>query len=1472
MALKKAPAAAKLHFAIDGEPTLLAEESEDASASEDISVVLSGWAFCEQQPCSLQLRLDGRIIAQFSARYPRPDVYQLFPNFPYSLICGFKLPLPIAALSDISAGRLCLFAIHSPFQGASETLLWQWSGAADAENSRESLDALISFFEEEDLARNLSLLRPVEAAKGPQRLAVVLEANKNLARFGRNLSVLKTLALPSAKKQFYLDSLIVLAETEELSESASELIKEFGFGKEVSVRVSKYQNFSDLRSLFASNVDSSQRRLEPHLVMYVSDVGDPGFLNLSELIEQYLELPQIEVLMPSLYGSGPNLLSGCDELYLGDLRRRCVIHGSGIPTLSVQRCVTPLWVCSFSRLLDIESKRSRRIDEAGVSRESSLGLNNASGLSSLFRELNGGELYHCDLRQPLLIEPQEHAAYNSEDLLQMQAVIDAQFKILPDAKLNKKQFIFLLPKNWRENDAFGADLRQLIALADVLRKQACSVVFASDDESMERNYLGGYSVTALNRLLVSGALNRPGWIVAASWEVVRTANALSYISGLEVVSFFQEAAHLNMKENGRENYQLASWAAQGTDIHLASNPCVAGENKLNPQNCLNIGHQQAFRSLPKLPVSRRPKSILFVMGPSVEGKDEELLQLFGGLRAACPELQLSVVAGELSSAASLYLRELVDDVYQSVSAIDAHELLAGCELLCDCSGISLSSLSIEAVLRGAVPVLCSRQINNSQSSVQPQISISSLSASIKVLVELLDSSQKRSEIFLQLKEELKERIQPVSGNFVQDLEGLSMRVGQELSLERSRREGVSVIVPVYCALDATVQCLRSLLESADDSSELIVVNDVSDAGTTAALDEIAAENPRLRVIHKEVNGGFVQSCWTGVRAANPKNDIVLLNSDVVLTKGSLQSLQNAAYSRCRVGIASALSTNSPHLQIDINTGDSLFSAAKKIRGIHKPEYPTVITPEGQLIYIRRWAMDKFGFFDSVYNRGFCEESDMCMRMFLHGVDMVVADDALIAHRKSESFGLEGGLKFKHENRPIFDARWGRYYSMVYPEFLKRDPLNSLRSKYKALQCEVVPPQGALPLRNLSRHVGKLMSAAGTAKKSFVLEGVDVVFVLPSVILGGGTLSVLQHVNELLLRGIEARVLSFTEPDTIDFPLLAPPICCSQEQFFSLNWSNQRVAATFWLTAYFVQGLKQICPDINAFYYIQDYEPWFYSRPENYPTVCEAEKTYEFGLKSVAKTQYLCDTVSRLHGVGAAGPRSADSSPSGVELISPGVARTVFYPGEQDKHLARPRLVAYYRPRTPRRGGAESLQILVKVKQRVPEAQLMLFGEDGHCLEEYEGVVEVLGRMPQGNVAKLYRNTDIVLDMSFWHGFGRMGIESMASGAVPVLTDSGGVRRYAEDGRNCFLVTHADLDLAVERIVLLLKDRELRLQMREHAIATAERFSEPAAVDDWLSVFGMAKGTNGLAERSWTGIRADVKELERKKVANLKSGA
>lgn len=65
---------------------------------------------------------------------------------------------------------------------------------------------------------------------------------------------------------------------------------------------------------------------------------------------------------------------------------------------------------------------------------------------------------------------------------------------------------------------------------------------------------------------------------------------------------------------------------------------------------------------------------------------------------------------------------------------------------------------------------------------------------------------------------------------------------------------LSVIVPVYNTAPYVGKCIESILGQTMSKLELILIDDGSTDGSAAVLDEYAAKDPRVRVVHKE-NGG-----------------------------------------------------------------------------------------------------------------------------------------------------------------------------------------------------------------------------------------------------------------------------------------------------------------------------------------------------------------------------------------------------------------------------------------------------------------------------------------------------------------------------------------------------------------------------------------------------------------------------------------
>ncbi|MEV7613623.1 glycosyltransferase family 2 protein [Streptomyces sp. NPDC089799] len=123
---------------------------------------------------------------------------------------------------------------------------------------------------------------------------------------------------------------------------------------------------------------------------------------------------------------------------------------------------------------------------------------------------------------------------------------------------------------------------------------------------------------------------------------------------------------------------------------------------------------------------------------------------------------------------------------------------------------------------------------------------------------------------------------------------------------------VSVIVIAYNDAGLVGEAVASALAQGPAVSEVIAVDDRSSDGTGRVLDELAAEHPRLKVIHRAENSG---GCGTprndGIAAAGAPY-VLFLDSDDVLPPGAAAALLRAAEEhRAQVTVGSCVRRELP---------------------------------------------------------------------------------------------------------------------------------------------------------------------------------------------------------------------------------------------------------------------------------------------------------------------------------------------------------------------------------------------------------------------------------------------------------------------------------------------------------------------------------------------------------------------------------
>jgi glycosyltransferase involved in cell wall biosynthesis/GT2 family glycosyltransferase len=267
--------------------------------------------------------------------------------------------------------------------------------------------------------------------------------------------------------------------------------------------------------------------------------------------------------------------------------------------------------------------------------------------------------------------------------------------------------------------------------------------------------------------------------------------------------------------------------------------------------------------------------------------------------------------------------------------------------------------------------------------------------------------------------------------------------------------GIDIIIPVYGAADALRKCLASVWEHTDlDRHRLLIV---LDGPQSKAVERLVA--PWFHVLRNPLRKGFVGAVNRGMKASN--RDVILLNSDTIVTPRWVEKLMAAAYSSGDIGTVTPLSNHATLCSVPrafeenlIPTGMDAAAFAAHVESVSERSYPRLPTGVGVCLYIRRALLDDIGLFDAHhFGLGYGEENDFCMRAIARGWVHVADDATFIEHAGHRSFGSSRALLQQAARKTL--AKLHPRYMATIAEFMRRDPLRAVRERIDS----VVRPVG-----------------------------------------------------------------------------------------------------------------------------------------------------------------------------------------------------------------------------------------------------------------------------------------------------------------------------------------------------------------------------------------------------------------------------
>jgi GT2 family glycosyltransferase len=228
---------------------------------------------------------------------------------------------------------------------------------------------------------------------------------------------------------------------------------------------------------------------------------------------------------------------------------------------------------------------------------------------------------------------------------------------------------------------------------------------------------------------------------------------------------------------------------------------------------------------------------------------------------------------------------------------------------------------------------------------------------------------------------------------------------------------VAVVVVSYNTRDDLLNCLASVIESAQPTQTEIVV--VDNASTDGSLEAVRQTYPHLMTIANPANVGFGVACNQAIRATTGPF-ILLLNSDAAITPESFQVLCDALNRNARCGAAGCRLVNSagaettntrnfltPFNQAAEQSGLLNWTSWKYLRRIHLPTLDrneqdcSVDWIDGACLMVRRTVLDEVGLFDEAFFM-YSEDEDLCFRMRQHGWTICYAASGVARHQGAAS--------------------------------------------------------------------------------------------------------------------------------------------------------------------------------------------------------------------------------------------------------------------------------------------------------------------------------------------------------------------------------------------------------------------------------------------------------------------------------------
>ncbi len=266
---------------------------------------------------------------------------------------------------------------------------------------------------------------------------------------------------------------------------------------------------------------------------------------------------------------------------------------------------------------------------------------------------------------------------------------------------------------------------------------------------------------------------------------------------------------------------------------------------------------------------------------------------------------------------------------------------------------------------------------------------------------------------------------------------------------------VTIVIPVYNALEETIMCVESLLESDAAHSRIILNDDGSQAGNYAKLATTFQTFENVEVRSNFQNRGYTANVQLGVDAADTKY-VAVLNSDTLFPAVWLTPIISLLESSPYLAAVGPMSNAASYQNLpDLKVPNGEFSKnedygrqradREAINSFLKVVFSDIVVDSpilnGFCTVFRHRALTQIGGFSAEnFPTGYGEENDVCMRLMAAGYRLGIAPQIFVHHLKSKSFGDSLKKDYSRNGRMTLERLYGESFVPSFADVLEKNGL------------------------------------------------------------------------------------------------------------------------------------------------------------------------------------------------------------------------------------------------------------------------------------------------------------------------------------------------------------------------------------------------------------------------------------------------